>query len=140
MNETTVWWLLTGALVALELMTGTFYLLMLAIGTAAAALASLADIALTGQFVSAAVVGGSAVVLWRLVQQRQPVPAPDQDQAVHLDIGQTVQVQTWDANGSTQVKHRGALWAAVCAPGEHPEPGTHRIEAMTGSQLVLRRI
>ena len=140
MEESTIWWLMAGVTVAVELMTGTFYLLMLAIGTVAAALASLAGIALTGQFVSAAVVGGSAVVLWRLVQQRQPMPAPDQDQAVHLDIGQTVQVEVWDTNGNTQVRHRGALWAGVCAPGEPPEAGTHRIEAMTGNQLVLRRI
>lgn len=140
MSMTTIWWLLSGALVALELMTGTFYLLMLAIGTVAAALASLAGITLTGQFVTAALVGGLAVVLWRRVQQRQPAPAPQQDQAVHLDIGQTVHVQAWDASGCTQVRHRGALWAAVCAPGEPPEPGTHRIEAMTGNQLVLRRI
>ncbi len=40
MDDSTLWWLLTGALVALELITGTFYLLMLAIGAAAAALAA----------------------------------------------------------------------------------------------------
>ena len=39
MNDSTVWWLVTGVLVAAELMTGTFYLLMLATGAAAAALA-----------------------------------------------------------------------------------------------------
>ena len=40
MADSTVWWLLAGAAVAVELMTGTFYLLMLAIGLAAAALAA----------------------------------------------------------------------------------------------------
>ena len=40
MNDSTVWWLVTGVLVAAELMTGTFYLLMLAIGALAAALAA----------------------------------------------------------------------------------------------------
>ena len=32
MAESTIWWLLAGAAVALELVTGTFYLLMLAVG------------------------------------------------------------------------------------------------------------
>ena len=32
MEESTIWWLLAGITVAVELMTGTFYLLMLAIG------------------------------------------------------------------------------------------------------------
>jgi len=37
MNNPTIWWLVAGALVALELTTGTFYLLMLALGAAAGA-------------------------------------------------------------------------------------------------------
>ena len=37
MTEPTIWWLLTGGAVAIELLTGTFYLLMLAIGMAAGA-------------------------------------------------------------------------------------------------------
>ena len=36
----TGWWLLAGVLVAVELLTGTFYLLALALGAAAAALAA----------------------------------------------------------------------------------------------------
>jgi membrane protein implicated in regulation of membrane protease activity len=35
----TVWWVVTGVLVAVELATGSFYLLMLALGAAAAAIA-----------------------------------------------------------------------------------------------------
>ena len=32
MSDSTLWWLLAGSTVALELFTGTFYLLMLAVG------------------------------------------------------------------------------------------------------------
>ena len=32
MEESTIWWLLAGGLVVAELLTGTFYLLMLAVG------------------------------------------------------------------------------------------------------------
>jgi len=41
-NGSTLWWVIAGTLVALELATGTFYLLMLALGAAAGALAAVA--------------------------------------------------------------------------------------------------
>ena len=66
MALSTVWWLITGALIATELMTGTFYLLMLSLGAAAAALAAHGGIALTWQLVTGAVVGALAVTLWHL--------------------------------------------------------------------------
>ena len=140
MSTTTMWWLLAGALVAMELMTSTFYLLMLAIGAGAAALAAQAGLSLTSQIVTAAVVGGLAVTLWSLYRRRQHTTRPSNDQDVHLDIGETVQVQAWDTEGSTQVKHRGALWTAVIAPDQPLEPGLHRIEALVGNRLVLRKI
>ena len=37
MEESTIWWLLAGGMVVAELITGTFYLLMVALGLAAAA-------------------------------------------------------------------------------------------------------
>ena len=40
MAYSTWWWIVTGVLVALELTTGTFYLLMLAIGGVSGALAA----------------------------------------------------------------------------------------------------
>lgn len=140
MNETTIWWVLTGVLVAMELMSGTFYLLMLAIGSAAAALAALAGAGLPGQLVTAAVLGGLAVILWGRYRQRLHPANPANAQDLHLDIGESVQVQVWDAEGTTQVKHRGAMWTAISAPGTSPEPGLHRIEAVVGSRLVLQKI
>jgi hypothetical protein len=44
----TWWWIATGALVAAELVTGTFYLLMLALGTAVAALVGMAGLGIGG--------------------------------------------------------------------------------------------
>jgi membrane protein implicated in regulation of membrane protease activity len=40
MAQSTLWWLLAGTAVGVELATGTFYLLMLALGLAAAAVAA----------------------------------------------------------------------------------------------------
>ncbi|MDO9198743.1 NfeD family protein, partial [Rhodoferax sp.] len=40
MAESTIWWVLAGAVVAIELATGTFYLLMLSVGLVAAAISA----------------------------------------------------------------------------------------------------
>lgn len=137
MSEATIWWLVTGALVAAELMTGTFYLLMLAIGAVAAALVAHTGTGLTAQLVMAAIVGGLAVVLWRQKSLRQEAQVPTE---LHLDIGETVQVDGWDAQGTAQVKHRGANWTAICPSAPEPTPGPHRIHAIEGSRLVLEKI
>jgi membrane protein implicated in regulation of membrane protease activity len=139
MNNITLWWVMTGVLVALELVTGTFYLLMLGMGAVAAALVAMAGHGLSTQLVAAAVIGGlGAVALgqWRKRQNTTPQEAQDQ----HLDLGSTVQVEFWDAQGHAQVKHRGAVWTAVLAPGQVASPGIFRIQAMAGNRLVLEQI
>ena len=139
MSDDTMWWVFAGVLVALELTTGSFYLLMLGLGAAAAALTAMAGHGLIAQLVAAAVVGGLGVVLlgqWRKRQAVTPQDAQDQQ----LDLGATVMVEAWDAQGMTQVKHRGALWSAVHVPHQTPAPGAHRIHAMVGNRLLLERI
>ena len=138
MAESTIWWLLTGGAVAVELLTGTFYLLMLAIGLAAAALAAHLGLSQPAQLVVAAVVGGGAVVGWHFVRQRRPQELPaEANRDVNLDIGETVQVTRWNADGTSSVKYRGAQWTAVPAPGTIPVVGPHRICEVVGSRLVL---
>ena len=137
MNDTSIWWLVTGGLVAAELMSGTFYLLMLAMGATAAAVAAHLGMGLNVQLVTAALIGGSAVVLWRQKSLRREAQVSTE---LHLDIGETVEVIAWDANGTAQVKHRGANWTAVCTSAHTPSPGTHRIQGIQGSRLVLEKI
>jgi membrane protein implicated in regulation of membrane protease activity len=137
MDNATLWLIVAGGLVMAELLTGTFYLLMLSLGATAAALMAYADGTLTWQIVTAAVVGGGAAVLWHL---KKPLSNDAQDSNVHLDIGETVTVDAWDTQGYAQVKHRGAQWTAVCAANATPEPGLHRISEMQGNRLVLEKI
>jgi membrane protein implicated in regulation of membrane protease activity len=137
MDNPTLWLIVAGGLVIAELLTGTFYLLMLSLGATAGALTAYADGRLTWQIVTAAIVGGGAAVLWHM---KKPLSNDSQDSNVHLDIGGTVTVDAWDAQGHTQVKHRGALWAAVCSQHTTPEPGLHRICEMQGNRLVLEKI
>jgi membrane protein implicated in regulation of membrane protease activity len=70
MNEPTLWWVLAGSVVAVELMTGTFYLLMLSFGFVAAALAAHAGVELPGQLIAAAAFGGGSVLLGRRYRKK----------------------------------------------------------------------
>ena len=141
MAESTIWWVLTGGAIAVELVTGTFYLLMLAIGLAAAAIAAHLGAPMTVQLLVAAVISSGAIIGWRRYRQGQVASAPaEANRDVNMDIGETVQVESWGSDGSASVKHRGALWSAAPAPGYTPTtPGPHRIVEVVGSQLIVRK-
>ena len=132
----TWWWIVAGVLVAAELATGTFYLLMLALGAAAAALAAHAGLSGSLQIVTAAVVGGAAVTAWHLKRQREPAALPaDQNRDVNLDIGERLEVTDWHADGTGFAMYRGARWAV-----RHDGPGTpvigwHVIRRVEGNRL-----
>ncbi|HET9206938.1 MAG TPA: NfeD family protein [Burkholderiaceae bacterium] len=136
----TVWWVVAGGLVAVELATGTFYLLMLALGAAAAAIAAHSGAGLSVQLVVAAIVGGGAVAAWHQRRLRQP-PAPraEANRDINLDIGTRVQVNAWSPDGTARVAHRGATWAARHSGPGAPQAGSHVIVAVQGNELMLQR-
>ncbi|WP_137893669.1 NfeD family protein [Ramlibacter sp. 2FC] len=141
MSESTVWWLLTGAAVAVELVTGTFYLLMLAIGLAAAALAAHAGATLSAQLVVAAVVGGGAVAACYFFRRRRHGELPARAlRSVNLDVGETVQIDAWNEDGTASVRYRGASWTAMHRPGITPSPGPHRVAELVGSRLLVDKL
>ena len=140
MAESTLWWLLAGAMVAVELLTGTFYLLMLAIGLGAGAIAAHAGLGTSTQLVVAAVVGGGAVAAWHLLRPKQPDGPPGANRDVNLDVGETVQVDGWNSDGTASVKYRGANWTVVAAPGAGNETGLHRVRQVVGSRLLVEKI
>jgi membrane protein implicated in regulation of membrane protease activity len=139
MAESTLWWLACGACIALELLSGTFYLLMLATGFAAAALLAHLGFSPTAQIVLAAVVGGGAVVLWHLRQMKRSRQEPPAQANVNvsLDIGETVQIEHWNADGSADVHYRGARWTAIHRAGVSPSPGPHRVAELVGNRLLV---
>lgn len=140
MTEPTLWWIATGLVITLELLSGTFYLLMLSIGLACAALAAHAGASVSMQLTVAALVGGGAVVACYLVRKRTTETSnTGTNRDVNLDIGETLQVDSWKADGTTSVKYRGAQWSAVRAAGTLPSTGMHHIVEVRGSQLVLEK-
>lgn len=137
-SASTSWWVLAGIAVAAELATGTFYLLMIALGFSAAAVAAHLGWAGGSQFVIAALVGGGATALWHWKRAHAPRSAPVyENRDVNLDIGERVQVSQWSADGTTRVQYRGSSWTARLQTGATPSPGEHRVTAVQGNWLVL---
>ncbi|MBX3652767.1 MAG: NfeD family protein [Ramlibacter sp.] len=140
MAESTVWWLLSGAAVAVELLTGTFYLLMITLGLVAAALGAHLGAPVVAQIVIAALVGGGAVVIWHVVRGKRPAAPPaTANRDVNLDIGESVHVESWGPDGTATVKYRGAQWTVVPVPGTVPGTGAHRVREVVGNRLVVEK-
>jgi membrane protein implicated in regulation of membrane protease activity len=141
MSDSTLWWLLTGAVVALELFSGTFYLLMLAVGTAAGALAAHAGAGTALQLVVAAAVGSAAVIAWYVAKKRKPSdPSTRALRSVNLDVGEVIQIDTWLPDGTASVRYRGAQWTAIQRPGNPPAPGSYRVAELVGSRLLVEKV
>jgi membrane protein implicated in regulation of membrane protease activity len=112
---------------------------MLAIGASAGAIAAHAQLSFSTQLIAGAVVGGLAVILWRIYSLQKLKSHPEQVSAQHLDVGEIVEVHEWLSNGTAQVKHRGANWTAVCAEGHSQAPGVYQIQDIQGNTLVLEK-
>lgn len=139
MADSTLWWLLAGIAVAVELLTGTFYLLMLAIGMVAAALVAHLGASLTAQIATGALVGGGAVAGWHVWRSRRGAAA-GKGTNIDFDAGESVHVDAWSADHTATVRYRGTTWTAVPAGGTPQGTGLHRVRQVDGSRLVLEKI
>ena len=140
MADSTLWWLLAGAAVAVELLTGTFYLLMLGVGMAAGALAALAGAGQDAQLVVAAIVGGCALAGWHVLRKRRFAGSPDGNTNLDFDAGEPVHVDAWTVDHTATVRYRGTVWTAVPQGGMPQGTGLHRVRKVDGSKLVVEKI
>lgn len=142
MTDWMVWLAFAGVLVAVEIFTGTFYLLMIAVGFAAGGLAAMAGAHFSIQFIVAGATGGLVTLLLRNSRIfRKHRTEPQRNPSVILDIGQTVEVGRWEnLQGGiyrTRVNYRGALWDAELLPDGEPEAGLFIIREMRGATLLV---
>ena len=137
-NAAMSWWLAAGVLVAAELATGTFYLLMVAVGCVAGALAAHVGLGDTAQVVTAALLGAACTAGWHFKRAHSPRSAPiESNRDANIDIGQTLQVTAWAADGTARVPYRGAAWNVRFAGPGTPAPGEHVIVAVQGTHLSV---
>ncbi|GGD52835.1 NfeD family protein [Caballeronia grimmiae] len=132
-----IWWIAAGVLIVTELFTGTFYLLMIALGLLAGGIAFAVGLELHVQLGVAALVALVAVVLLRRSRfgswKRRDA---SRDTAVNLDIGATVEVAQWH-DRRARAMYRGAEWDVELAPGESEGARLYCITALEGSRLVV---
>lgn len=133
----TTWWIIAAVILGLsELLVGTFYLLLLAVGAICGALVSLAGFSLDLQcFVAAVVIllGGIALARYHAKAKKKL----QNREADNLDIGQTVIVKKWNEDKTASVSYRGAIWQVLAQEGTKLEPGVFVIVHVRGSKLVV---
>jgi membrane protein implicated in regulation of membrane protease activity len=139
LSAASLWWIAAGAAVAAELGTGTFYLLMIAFGLAAGAIAAHLGLVEPGQFLVAAIVGGGATAIWdwRRRSRRGPPVSTASDRDINLDVGERIHVTDWATDRTARVSYRGSTWQARLQPGATTAPGDHIVAAVEGNWLVL---
>jgi membrane protein implicated in regulation of membrane protease activity len=128
-----MWWIAAAALIAAELLTGTFYLLVIGLAVACGGIAAWFASGIAVQWLTAGVLGVAGTALLNRWKRQQGGGAKQPG----LDVGQMVRVETWGPNGTARVNYRGSTWDAELAGPDTPQAETMYIEAMRGSVLIL---
>ena len=137
MDDWVNWMIGAGILVVAELFTGTFYLLMIAIGLACGGIAAMLGLSGPMQTLIAAATGLVATSILHRSRFGRPAKASaTRDQNVNLDIGARVTVHAWN-NGRARVMYRGALWDVELGSGAIAEAGDFRIVEVQGNRLIV---
>lgn len=121
MDPSLAWAILGLALVIVEMLTGTFYLLMLGVAAFGAAGAAWLDLPFGVQIVVAAIVsaiGCYGVHVHRAKSRKEQMPS--------IDAGKPATFEAWTdpAARMARVSYRGASWDAQVEGAETPEPGS----------------
>ncbi|BCL74924.1 hypothetical protein JHS3_06600 [Jeongeupia sp. HS-3] len=134
MTPLTLWLIAAALLVGLEMFSGTFYLLAIAVGLLGGALAASLGLSVTVQIAIAAVVSLIAVAgLRRWKRQHQP----QQSNTNALDLGHTVTVVQWIDANRARVRYRGSDWDAELVQPAEPDRQSYYIVGQRGNTLLL---
>jgi membrane protein implicated in regulation of membrane protease activity len=128
-----IWWAMGGVLVAVELLTGTIYLLAVGVAFAAGGVAAWLGASHAAQLLAASVVGVVGVFAAHRWRRTRAPGTPD----ASYDVGQPVQVRGWQPDGTARVSYRGTLWSAVPESPDTPRAETMYVVGMRGTSLVV---
>lgn len=139
------WFLLALLLLAMEMLTGTFYMLILSVAVGIGGLVAWLGLDVPVQITCSVVAGMIGVVIVRRLRSAGAAKPVEQN----LDIGHTVRLLTLHDDGTARVHYRGAEWDAEIE-GRQPDsaqpenlspdvtpPAVLYIKAIHGSKLVL---
>lgn len=136
MSNFSLWLVLAGILLIAEITTGTFYLLMVSLGAAVGALMAYLGYGIEIQIGAAAVF---AVVGSLLLRNRSVKRSKTDKQHDLLDIGNKLEISSWNAGGRSSVQYRGASWLAESTDST-PVTGLHQIVDVQGNTLKVKSI
>ncbi|MEQ1838170.1 MAG: NfeD family protein [Candidatus Nitrotoga sp.] len=129
------WFLLALGLLAMEMLTGTFYMLILSVAVGTGGLAALLGWDMSVQITCSVITGMIGVMVVRKMKGAGTAKSEDQN----LDVGQTVRLITWNNDGTARVHFRGAEWDAELEDFKlgMVQPAVLYIKSVHGSRLVL---
>jgi len=131
-----LYWVLTAiALVIVELLTGTFYLLVLGVAACGGAVLAYLGFSFGAQAGVATVIGIAGVAF---VHRFRVKTGKDGKSINAIDVGQRVTLESWvnESQGLARVHYRGTLWDAKVT-GERGFGTTFYIRGMDGSTLHI---
>jgi len=138
MEQWLVWVIVGFVLVIAEVVTGTFYLLVIGLGAFAGAVLAWLG---ANELVQAAIGGAVAIAGAVFVHHWHGRNRADGKDSNLLDRGQPVVLEGWTNESAriARVKYRGALWdAKLVRPEDNPPPGsTLYIEGQDGNTLMV---
>jgi membrane protein implicated in regulation of membrane protease activity len=137
MDHATVWAVTGLVLVIVELVTGTFYLLMLGIAAFGAALAAWLGLEFAAQSLVAAILSAAGCYGVHVYKARNTA-----QQMAPIDAGMPASFESWLDAGTrlARVRYRGASWEARVDGVEGIEPGsTLYVLAADGNTLRVAK-
>src|SRR5690606_37238488 len=101
-----------------------------ALGLVASGSAAYVGLSLVWQIISGLVLSLIGLVVLHRYRRFQGNVPTQSDPNVVQDIGQSVIVDAWDANGEAGVLYRGSTWSARIDVDQPTQPGEHYIHAV----------
>lgn len=133
-----VWWfVLAFRLLIAELVTGTFYLLVISLALACAGVAHLLGAAPATQLVVAAAIGFGGTLWLRRARLGRLGRKDAADSVQNMDVGRVVRVDQWSPSRAARANYRGAQWDVELAPGEEAAPGDFVIREIHANRLIV---
>ncbi len=137
-----VWFGLAVVALIAELLSGTFYMMLVALGLAASGVVAYFGFGLAAQIATCSIIGVAGLVILKktgVLLKKGHLKATS-DINVNLDIGQHVEVKSWTNNRTSSVFYRGAQWQVKLDPSisETPLPGQYVIVDIQSVTLILK--
>ncbi|AHG64033.1 NfeD family protein [Advenella mimigardefordensis] len=136
-----IWFVVAAIALILELLTGTFFLLLVAVAAAGAGVVTWLGGELAWQLLAFSVLGiaGFFILKSSGLMKRGSRHGASRNTDLNLDIGQMVQVTDWSPINTAEVHYRGAKWQVRLDPAVNgkPAPGGYRIVDIDGIVFIV---